>query len=80
MAVTRRDFLAGVTATVGGGLLGGGNAVSAQSPSAAIPIIDAHIHLFDPTRPQGAPYSGPKTDEPPVPTYPERYLKLAVPL
>ena len=24
------------------------------------PLIDAHIHLFDPTRPQGAPYSGPR--------------------
>jgi L-fuconolactonase len=28
-------------------------------PSAPIPIIDTHIHLFDPNRPQGAPYFGP---------------------
>jgi len=26
--------------------------------SDADPIIDSHIHLFDQTRPQGAPYSG----------------------
>ena len=53
--VTRRDFLAGVAAT----------AVAARpehagAQGAPIPIIDTHIHLFDPTRPQGAPYSGPR--------------------
>jgi predicted TIM-barrel fold metal-dependent hydrolase len=52
-------------------------AVSAQST--AIPIIDTHIHLFDPTRPQGAPYSGPK-GAPPVPALPARYRALAGPL
>ena len=47
----------------------------------AIPIIDTHIHLFDPTRPQGAPYSGPRAaGAAPVPAYPDRYRKLAVPL
>jgi predicted TIM-barrel fold metal-dependent hydrolase len=80
MAVTRRDFLAGVAATVGSGPLLGVNAAAAQSASAPIPIIDAHIHLFDPTRPQGAPYSGPKSATPPIPAYPERYRKLAMPL
>src|SRR5262245_52623312 len=52
----------------------------AQAP--AIPIIDAHIHLFDPTRPQGAPYSGPRpaAGEPPIPAYPDRYRRLAAPL
>lgn len=33
-------------------------ALPAQA-AAAIPIIDTHIHLFDPHRPQGAPYAGP---------------------
>ena len=48
----------------------------AQSP---IPIIDTHIHLFDPTRPQGAPYSGPP-GVPVEPSLPPRYRRLAVPL
>lgn len=45
-----------------------------------IPIIDTHIHLFDPTRPQGVPWP-PKND--PVlykPALPARYGKLAGPL
>jgi predicted TIM-barrel fold metal-dependent hydrolase len=47
----------------------------AQTP---IPIIDTHIHLFDPTRPQGAPYTGPGAT--PMTAYPETYRRLAVPL
>jgi L-fuconolactonase len=48
----------------------------------AVPIIDTHIHLFDPTRPQGAPYSGPRTTAGAAPqsAYPDRYRKLATPL
>jgi L-fuconolactonase len=69
--VTRREFLGelAVVASVG---------ASRFQPS-SIPIIDTHIHLFDPTRPQGAPYSGP----PGVavePSLPPRYRKLAAPL
>ena len=30
-----------------------------RSTRSAIPIIDTHIHLFDPRRPQGVPYAGP---------------------
>jgi L-fuconolactonase len=26
-----------------------------------VPMVDTHIHLFDPNRPQGAPYRGPRT-------------------
>jgi predicted TIM-barrel fold metal-dependent hydrolase len=49
----RRDFLAGSAAT----------ALAAAGAHAAtrvddIPIIDTHFHLFDATRPQGAPYTG----------------------
>ena len=48
---------------------------------APIPIIDTHIHLYDPTRPQGAPYSGPRVPGvAPIPAYPDRYRKLAMPL
>jgi L-fuconolactonase len=50
--------------------------VQGQTPS--IPIIDCHIHLFDQTRPQGAPYSGGKGNT--EPSLPSRYRKLAVPL
>lgn len=45
-----------------------------------IPIIDTHIHLFDPSRPQGVPWP-PKTNTVLYKTaLPERYRKLSVPL
>jgi L-fuconolactonase len=75
---SRRDFLSGVAATAATAAL----PWSAEAQSPPIPIIDTHIHLFDPDRPQGAPYSGP-TPAPgsrPIAAYPERYRKLAVPL
>ena len=52
----------------------------AQAPR--IPIVDAHIHLFDPNRPQGAPYSGPLSapGAAPLAAYPDRYRRLARPL
>jgi L-fuconolactonase len=50
--------------------------IHAQTPS--IPIIDCHIHLFDQTRPQGAPYSGGRGNT--EPSLPSRYRKLATPL
>jgi predicted TIM-barrel fold metal-dependent hydrolase len=46
--LTRRGFM-GATAT---------QIIAAQEPS-PIPIIDAHIHLYDPTRPIGVPYPAP---------------------
>jgi len=69
----RRTFLATFAAAAAA------PALEAQ-PSLSIPIIDTHIHLFDPTRPQGAPYSGPKGGGPPVPALPPRYRALAAPL
>lgn len=81
--MTRRDFLTGVAATVGtAGLQTGPQPANAQSQTTApIPIIDTHIHLFDPTRPQGAPYSGPRSaGAAPIPAYPDRYRTLAMPL
>jgi predicted TIM-barrel fold metal-dependent hydrolase len=70
--IERRTFLAGLAAAAV-------TPVVTVQPR-AIPIIDTHIHLFDPTRPQGAPYTGPKTAGPPVPALPARYRALAGPL
>jgi L-fuconolactonase len=75
MTPSRRDFLSHVAATTA--------AAALPWPSVAqagpIPIIDTHIHLYDPDRPQGAPYAGPP-GVPRMAAYPERYRKLAVPL
>jgi predicted TIM-barrel fold metal-dependent hydrolase len=87
--INRRVFLTGIAGVAAVGL---GPEGPAQSPSSrtaptpqpsvpAIPIIDTHIHLFDPTRPQGAPYSGPPNlTGPPEPALPPRYRRLASPL
>jgi L-fuconolactonase len=69
----RREVLQGLA---GAALLAG---ATASAKSAAIPIIDTHIHLFDSTRPQGAPYKGPKEFTSHV-SLPGDYRKLAVPL
>ena len=50
----------------------------AKAQPQPIPIIDCHIHLFDQTRPQGAPYSGGGPNK--EPALPARYRKLAAPL
>ncbi|HEU4938675.1 MAG TPA: amidohydrolase family protein [Vicinamibacterales bacterium] len=69
--LTRRGFLTLIAGTASLTAIG-----SQNSP---IPIIDTHIHLFDPTRPQGAPYTGPP-GVPVEPSLPPRYRKLATPL
>ena len=85
----RRVFLTGVARLAGAALgsagLSAGPAelpvpVPHQASAPVIPIIDTHIHLFDPTRPQGAPYSGPPGGGPPLPALPPRYRRLASPL
>lgn len=68
----RRVFLA----AAGSAALGAG--VAAEAQESPIPIVDCHIHLFDQTRPQGAPYSGGGTNK--EPALPARYRKLASPL
>lgn len=70
--IERRTFLASLAAAT--------MAPAVKGQQSAIPIIDTHIHLFDPTRPQGAPYTGPKTAGPPVPALPARYRALATSL
>jgi len=67
---SRRAFLmaaAGATAT----------STLAGAQGDPIPIIDTHFHLYDATRPQGAPY--PKTPNPP-PFLPRDFRETATPL
>ena len=52
-------------------------ATAASAAPAAIPIIDTHFHLYDQTRPQGAPF--PFTPNNP-PFLPQHYRASAVPL
>src|SRR5882724_3776899 len=71
--LSRTPFLAGSPA-----------AVTAATPTSAatldgIPIIDCHIHLFDSTRPQGAPYKGGRAFPGGV-ALPDMYAKIAKPL
>src|SRR4051794_7565530 len=67
---TRRTFLAGAGATVAATAMAAGE-------TSFFPIIDTHLHLYDPTRPQGAPF--PKTPNPP-PFLPRDYRESATPL
>ena len=55
--------------------------VAAAAPLAAdIPIIDTHIHLFDPNRPQGVPWPGKDNAVLYQPALPDRYRKLTASL
>ncbi|HVP45521.1 MAG TPA: amidohydrolase family protein [Bryobacteraceae bacterium] len=67
----RRTFFA-----VAGGIAS--TNVSAQA--ATMPIIDTHIHLFDPQRPQGVPWPEKSDAVLYQPALPERYRKIAAPL
>jgi len=67
---TRRAFLAA------SGAASAAVALTA-SQDRPIPIIDTHFHLYDATRPQGAPY--PKTPNPP-PFLPRHFRESAIPL
>jgi len=70
-ALTRRALL-GSAAALGAGAV-------ARAQASPVPIIDCHIHLFDQTRPQGAPYSGGGRGST-EPSLPPRYRRLAEPL
>ena len=72
----RRTFLKGVVAVT---VMGAGYGATAGPPSDDIPIIDSHIHLFDASRPQGAPYKGPKEFTSHI-SLPGPYSSLAAPL
>ena len=58
-------------------MAGAAGAAMAGAQDAPIPILDTHIHLYDPTRPHGTPYPpGPN----PQPALPDRYRIEASPL
>ena len=61
----RRDFLCSAAMAL------------AQTP--AIPILDTHIHLFDPSRPQGVPWPNKNNAVLYQPALPDRYRKIATP-
>lgn len=58
-------------------LAAAGAATMAAAQPETIPIIDTHFHLYDPTRPQGAPF--PKTPNP-APFLPKDFRESAIPL
>jgi len=68
--VDRRTFLG----------IAGGIASANMSAQATVPIIDTHIHLFDPRRPQGVPWPEKSNTVLYQPALPERYRKIAAPL
>ena len=65
--MNRRTFLFAVAAVAG---------LHTEAEAASIPIIDTHIHLYDPTRPQGVPW--PAKDETLLyrPTLPSRFRSV----
>jgi L-fuconolactonase len=69
----RREFLAGAVA------IAATRFATAASALDNVPIIDTHIHLFDGSRPQGAPYKGSKQYEGGI-ALPSMYRALAEPL
>ena len=75
ITVSRRTFLGDAAVAVAA--IGAVTNLKAQAQQAP-PIIDCHIHLFDQTRPQGAPYSGGRGNT--QPALPARYRALAAPL
>jgi predicted TIM-barrel fold metal-dependent hydrolase len=74
--VQRRDFLKLVACSAGS--IAFEPALTA-SPS-PVPIIDGHIHLFDPSRPGGVPWPPPDDAVLYRPALPDRFAALAAPL
>ena len=76
--LSRRDFMHTVLAAAA--LPGVVPHARAAEDADEIPIIDSHIHLFDPTRPQGVPWPPKNNAVLYKPALPERYRQIAAPL
>jgi len=63
-------------------LLGGASEAVLRRGAAATAtrIVDAHVHFYDPSRPQGVPWPAPSETALYQPTYPARYLESVRPL
>jgi len=84
--ISRRKFLGAIAisgAALHGALnhaLAGDSLIAAMPQMAGIPVIDAHIHLYDPFRPQGVPWP-PKENKALYQTsLPAQYRSIARPL
>jgi len=84
--ISRRKFL-GTIALSGAALPGALNhaladnsSVPATTPAIAIPVIDAHIHLYDPFRPQGVPWPAKENQALYQTSLPAQYRTIAQPL
>ena len=80
--ISRRQFL-GTTAMAGAALYGNlnhGLAADTQSTTGTMPIIDTHIHLYDPFRQQGVPWPSRENKILYQTSLPDQYLPIARPL
>lgn len=84
--ISRRRFL-GTVALAGAAAhnslnraLAADDSTPAPTATAAIPIIDSHIHLYDPFRPQGVPWPNKANQVLYQTALPERYRAIAQPL
>jgi predicted TIM-barrel fold metal-dependent hydrolase len=71
----RRDLLKAATALAAGAVA----TPLIQALSAPSPVIDTHIHLFDPSRPGGVPWPEQSNTALYRPALPDRYARLAQP-
>lgn len=74
----RRTFLASAAGAslTGAAVTGSTGIASAAPPKLDIPIIDTHIHLYDPARPQGIPWPPKSNTLIYKPTYPSRLREV----
>ncbi|MEO8126086.1 MAG: twin-arginine translocation signal domain-containing protein, partial [Bryobacteraceae bacterium] len=74
--VDRRKF---IKAAAAGTAAFAGSVTGANAQKYSIPIIDTHVHLYDPTRPQGVPWPSPQQASIYRPFLPADYRRIAEP-
>ena len=73
----RREFI--TTAVASTAVMGTSAATGAAIKKYSVPIIDTHVHLYDPTRPQGVPWPSPEQASIYRRFLPADYRKIAEP-